>query len=357
MASNVNQKTKYSAAQQLMNFNDNTSLYKSPVEQQSGTENGTNTFKYEATKLLAKTYLLISATCTITHASSTPATPHEDGAWNFIKKISLISHKGFRPFDISGKMVKLLNYANLGHEEFTPSTSDGRKKVVQGVSSSSGGTANVVKLLVELPNCINDRDLAGLILLQNDKINLTLEVTLGNVNDLFPAAGGFTYALSAITLNVYTDLFDIPQNLDFYPIDLLRVVKLNHEFDQAVILGDNLIKLTTGNTFRKIFLQFFTSAGVRAADSTLSDFYLILAGSNYKYQISPYLLAMQNSQAGYELPYGTFIIDFCSGQGLRNLAGRRDLVNTDNLGEMNIRVASSAAGSVRVMTETLTTMQ
>jgi hypothetical protein len=140
-------------------------------------------------------------------------------------------------------------------------------------------------------------------------------------------------------------------------LDLIKVVKLNHEFTQPIIIGDNTIKLTTGNTFRKIFMQFLTAGGIRAADATLGQFYLILSGSTYKYEISPAQLALQNQQDGYALPHGCFVLDFCSGQGLRNLAGRRDYINTDNLGEMYVRVNSTAVGSVLVMTETLTTMQ
>ena len=357
MGNGVNQKPKYSPAQQLLNFNDNTSKYKSPLQTQVGAENGTLKFQFEPSKLLSKTYLLITAVCTIVQAAAVPATPHEDGVWNFIKKISLISHKGFRPFDVSGSMIRDINYANLGSVRMTPAVVDGRSRVVQGVTSAAGGgAANAVRLLVELPNTINDRDLAGLILLQNDKVNLSLEVTLGNVTDLFPAVGGFTYTLSAISVTVTQDLFNIPDDLNFYPIDLIRVVKLNHEFSQAITIGDNLIRLTTGNTFRKIFLQFYTAAGVRAADATLGDIYLILGGSTYKYQVSPYQLAMENSEDGYILPYGCFVIDLSSGQGLRNLSGRRDYINTDNLGELNIRVNSTAAGLVKVCTETLTTM-
>jgi|WetSurMetagenome_2_1015567.scaffolds.fasta_scaffold01217_11 hypothetical protein len=343
--------------QQLAYFNDNTSLYKFPVDSKSGTENGTVKFQFEPTKMLAKTYILITATLTSTQSGSANYAPHEDGVWNFIKKVSLVSHKGFRPFDICGSSLKMLNYANLGATAMAKSTTDGRYREVQGIASGSSGTANVIKLLIELPNVINDRDLAGLILLQNDKVNISLEVTLGAVADLAPAAGGYSYALSSINVAVYNDLFSVPEDLNYYPIDLVRTVKLNHEFTQAIIVGDNKLQLTPGNTYRRIFLQFFTSAGVRAADSTLGDIYLILSGSNYRYQISPYLLSQQNKAMGIDLPYGCFVLDFASGQGLRNLAGGRDYIESDELGEMYIRVSSSAVGSVLVYSETLTTMQ
>src|SRR4030067_2325507 len=196
----ANTQKKYTAAQQLALFNDNTSMYKSPVQTQSGTENGTLKFTFDNSKLLHKTYVLITATLTSVHASSSTYTPHEDGVFNFINKISLISHKGFRPFDISGKALKLLNYANLGDVAMTSSTSDGRYRQVQGVTSSSGsGTANQIRILAELPNTINDRDLAGLILLQNDKVNLSLEITLGSVSDLAPASSGYTFSLTSIS--------------------------------------------------------------------------------------------------------------------------------------------------------------
>jgi hypothetical protein len=349
------QKPKYTAAQQLMLFNDNTNLYKSPVQTQSGSENGTNKFVFDQTKLLHKIYLEISCILTATHASSSTYTPHEDGIFNIINKVSLISHKGFRPFDISGKILKMVNYANLGDDALTVGTS-GRYRQKQPLVASSGGTANSCYLLAEIQPTINDRDLAGLILLQNDKVNLTLEVTLGDKSSIAPVSSGYTFALSAISLKVTTDLFNIPEDLNIYPIDLIRVVKLTHEISLPVIVNENTHKLTTGNTFRKIFLQFLDSAGARAADSTLGDIYIIKNGSTYQYQISPTQLALENKAAGYSLPAGCFIFDFASGQGLRNLAGRRDYLNTDGLGELYIRHTSTAAGSVIIGIETLTTM-
>ena len=350
--------SKASPMQQLAYFNDNTNLYKVQVDSQAGSENGTIKFKYDDTKLLAKSYLLVEATLTATHANSSTYTPHEDGPFNFIKRLSLMSHLGFRSFDVSGKMLKLMNFANLGDTKMTTgTTSTSRKRIIQGLSASSGGTANKVKFLVELPNVVNDRDLAGLILLQNKKVNIQLELQLGTVSDLAPASSGYTFALSAITVSLYADLFNIPENLEMYPMDLIRVVKLCHEQQYQVINGENTIKLTTGNTFRKIFMQFQTSSDVRSADSTLGDFYLIVGGTNYKYRISPYMLAEQNQKDGYDLPYGTFALDFSSGQGLMNLSGRRDYINTDELTELWIRFTSSATGNLLLGTETLTTLK
>ncbi len=358
MANNNGKTPKLTPLQQLQYFNDNTSLYKSPVETKTFAAAGdTDKFTFETTKLLQKIYVEISGTLTATHASLTSYTPHEDGIFNIISKISLISQKGFRPFDICGKSLKMLNFANLGATAMANSTSDGRYRQVQGVTASSGGTSNVIKLLAELPVTVNDRDLSGLILLQNDKVNLSLEITTGDKSSIAPASSGYTFVMSDLTVKVFTDLFSIPENLAYYPIDLIRVVKLNHEITLPVIAAENTFKLDTGNTYRRIFLQFSDSAGARAADSTLGDIYVILAGSTYRYQISPYLLAQENKANDINLPAGCFVLDFASGQGLRALAGARDYINTDLTGELHIRVTSSAAGSVLIMTETLTSYQ
>jgi len=67
---------------------------------------------------------------------------------------------------------------------------------------------------------------------------------------------------------------------------------------------------------------------------------------------SKQLAALNAKQYGLELPAGMFIFDF-GYQGLANLGGFRDYIDTQRLTEFWLRFNASAAGNVTYATEML----
>jgi len=351
------QSLKIDPAERARNFNKATRQYKQVVASKTGAVSTVVSFEVPKSRLLAGLFVEVKATLNAIHASATTYTPHEDAPFNFIDRLQVDMNNGFMPYNISGESLYMHNISNRGADTMAIARS-GRGSVVQGnVSSASTGTDNVVRIFAKLPLSVNERDPIGLVMMNADDILCNVNVTLGALADLAPAASGYTFAVSAITVTLYSETFSIPSIAEAVPD--ISVVKLVNEKTESIIAGENTIKLPASNIYRKIGFSLRNATPARVAETGITGTIdLILDQTDYPYRFNTTELAAINNEVYRgDLPNGTYIIDFASLSQLINLAGGRDYIDTDGVTEYWLKFTSAAAGTLQIWYETLATVQ
>lgn len=312
---------------------------------------GSTIFELPRARLLAGLRVLIEATLTATHASDTTVDAADLAPYSLVKKMLLNLNNGFAPIELTGANLYALQMALNGVPVSAPATS-GRGRAVLGLTASSGGTANVVRLELDVPCEVNARDPVGLILLQNVDTLATLEVQTGAAADIAALSGG-TVSLGNVTVTVMTDTYSIPADPNAVPdISILKSYKGRTETLQA---GENVIKLPVGQTYRKLWFIIRNGSAVRQADSFVtSPIELVLDQNEAPYKAPAQILAGENTK-DYDgaLPDGLYVFDFATAGDARNLASSRDLIDTQRITEFWLRFSTSGAGTIEYGYETL----
>lgn len=327
----------------------------------AGAENSTVSINIPKARLGAKVRLLITGIINAQHATEVTYVPGNGSPYNFIRSLSLDTNFGFKLFDLSGRGTYFYNLLrNNGNTviPFTPALAAdaaiSRSKAVQGLQSAvAPGTDNTFRMVVDLPITLNDREPAGIILLQNEETQVTVNINFGTVNDLCPASAGYTFAVSNIVVTPMVETFSIPAFKEGFPD--ISILKLVHEQNQNVAgAGIETVKLPTGTIYRKLIFYVTDAAGAGVPDGTFTgDFEMNFNQADTPYRISPRILSAINQEHyGTELPQGLFALDFTY-QGMPNYGGTRDYIDSEKLSEMWLRISMAAAGRITIVSEQL----
>lgn len=319
----------------------------------AGADNSRISFDIPKVRLGSRIFCELSLTLTATHASKTAYTAGTFSPWTYINNVTVDLNNGWAPVQLTGTGLYLWNLINAANPAMLAnSTTDIRRPVYQPLVSSSGGTANTVKLLFEIPLMLNERDPIGLIMLQNQETLVNLTIDLGDESDLAPAAAGYTFATSSIVLTPMVETFSIPLDKNYYPD--LSILKLCNMKTQTIPgAGQVNLDLPCGNMYRKL-LFFIQDATGGEADADISgNLELIFNQSDVVMSQKPSLLAAINAKEyGVTLPAGVYAFDF-SNQGIPNLGTARDYIDTERLTDFQFRFTAAGAGSITAVYETL----
>lgn len=351
------EKQKISIQERMRMFNARTRKHLQTLGSKSISENGSVEFEIPRARLLAGAKVVIEGTITATHTSETSYASHEDGIFNLVKNIKMDYNNGFTPFNLTGKGLKAYQYTLFPNSKtLLDNVASGRGRAVQGLVSSSGGTANTFRIIADLPVAVNERDAVGLVLLQDPTIQAKVNLELGQASDVHDGTAGFTYALSSMTVEVITNTFSVPVDPDARPD--ISVLKLVQERTETMIAGENRYKLPTGYTYRKIGFINYDSSGDRLSDANItSNIELILQQSDSIIRVSvDELVANNSSLFGGYIEDGILWLDFSS-QGIINLGGGRDYINAQELTEFELKFTSNSAGTTKVITEVLSVLR
>lgn len=352
------------AAQRALLFANYTRMHWQTLGAVAGAEDSRITFQVPKSRLLSKVRVMVQATLTSTQAGNADYAPAANAPFTFVRNIEMKLNNGFAPFNISGEGLYFYNMLRTSSAVITPLTglnttiAASRRRNVLGITSAAGGAANVVRFFLDLPVTLNDRDPAGLILAQNPQTTIDVNIDLGDVNDIAPAAAGYTYALTGITVTPFVETFSVPADPNARPD--LSILKLVQQQNQVVAgAGLQTVRLQAGNTFRKLLFYIQDATGGETdTDLGTNLIKLVLNTADYPIEIHPRVLQAINEETyGQSLPNGLFVFDFASLQGIANYAGSRDYFDTEDLTEFWLQFTSAAAGNVWVISETLTKMK
>lgn len=318
----------------------------------AGASGGTSTFTLNKVRLTNRIRLEIAFTLTVTHASETVYVPDDFAPFNVVRQVTVDMNNGFAPFKVSGTALMMYSLMRDDANVLTRASS-GRGKVVQPLVASSGGTANLCRVLIDLPMALNDRDPVSLIVTQNQQTNVDVTVDFNVGADLLAVTTGMTATLSSIVITPLQESFSVPPVKEAVPdIGILKLVQATTQ----AIPGSGLqtVKLPTGMTYRKIGMLITDASGNGVTDASITgNIDIILNQSDIPYSFKPSILAAINhEQFGKVMPAGLYLWDF-SYQGIANYGGLRDYIDTEQLTEFWIQFTAAAAGNVTVVYEQL----
>lgn len=278
---------------------------------------------------------------------------NKERLYKIIRRFSLDLNNGFSPYVIDGANLHLLNLLRGNKGLDTIPSAD--TKI--GLNGTADGKENVYSFALEMPITLNDRDAVGLVLLQNDQTNVTLTVDVANISDVFGTLEDATIDFVELTIEPMITTFSVPASADAFPD--LSVLKLtNSRNDSFVGSGQHIIRLSTGTIYRRMLFKLVNEDGTPMnADDITSNIDLVFNQADVNYSISPEMLRTLNRiQFGYDLPQGVFAFDF-SYQGIANLGGTRDFIDTERLTEFWLRFNTKGSGRCEIVTECLARLQ
>lgn len=339
------QKPKLSPQERALLFNQSTRKNWQILPSQALVENNSISFDIPKVRLLSRVFLAITGTYKLTHASETAIDVKRFAPWGLVRQVREQINNGFNPYQVSGKGAYLYNSmapANVLDEITT-----------LGKTASSGGTSNSIDMLLDITNVLNDRDPVGLILTQNSETVVNVAVDFAAVSDLF-STSNTTVSDVVIKVTPIVETFSIPPTSAAIPdLSVLKLV-VEQSFNIGASGSTFYVKLPVGQTYRKIVLNFETDAGVAFTDAQIGNISVVLNQADTPIVIPAHVLRKINAKAygGTGLPSGVLALDF-SYQGIANLGGSRDYIDTERLTELWVSVNPGATGNIQAVYETL----
>ena len=275
-----------------------------------------------------------------------------------IRRVSLDLNNGFQPFVLSGTEIAMLNMVDINAGIMAQGTQyiNFPKYLEQNEINGYAQSGQPVNFdfTFSLPITTSPKDPIGLILLQNEQTNVTLNVDFGMGNEMMKHVSGVNFELKNMSVKTCLETFSIPANANAMPD--LSVLKLTMgRKDSMPTAGQQVIKLTTGQIYRKIIFRVLNENDQPVADEFInSDIALVFNQADTNYSISPEMLRLVNTkELGIELPKGCYVFDFSSGGSFPNMGGTRDFIDSANLSEFWLRFNTNGKGRVEIVTETL----
>jgi hypothetical protein len=317
----------------------------------AGAVNSRVTLDLPKVRLGQKLYVEITADLEATHATATSYDPAPFAPFTLLDHIKVSLNNGWHPVDLSGKGLYLWNLVNSDTVKLARAAS-GRGPVVQGVTASATGTTNNIKFLVEIPFMLNERDVIGLLMLQNQQTLVTVNIDFADAAALHDGTANFTYVLSNIVVTPMITTFSLPADQQYWPD--VSIIKITEEWSHAIAgAGNQSLKIPCGNMYRKLLLYIEDAAGGEADADIAGNFGLYINSNDLYREIKPSILAAENAkQFNGPLPQGVFVFDL-SDQGQPNYGGSRDYIDTEKLTQFDFRFTAAGAGNVLIIGEQL----
>lgn len=327
-----------------------------PTQRVSG-EGSTVQFTLPKVRLLSKILLEVEAVATL-KSSAAAIARKVMSPYQVLRRVSLDLNNGFSPFIVSGRDLYLYNVNRLNPQVLDYQTNVRGINYVQN-TASAGGTDAKIKFTVALPVTLNDRDPVGLVMLQNEETNVTLTVDIAKLQDAYTLtpANGDEVIFKSMSITPLVETFSIPPIKEAFPdISVLKLVSA--KADTFAGNGQNVVKLNTGTIYRKLIMYFEDNNGAPLVDADFSgNLELVFNQADIPISFKPSILSAKNhSELGYMLPDGVYVFDF-SNQGIPNLGGTRDYIDTERLTEFWVRFSTQKAGKLTVVTETLSRLR
>lgn len=315
----------------------------------------TLTFDLPKARLLSKVTLFIEAVVNVKATTGTSVAIAPTHGYELLRRVQVDLNNGFSPFVVSGR--GLFGYSLLRLNPDVILSQKVTKRAVNYIenAASAAGVDNKVAFSVELPITLNDRDPVGLIMLQNNETNVQVKVDVDQVAKIYKlnSGNGETATFKSLKVTPVIETFTIPAVQEAFPdISVLKLVSEKSEVLQGS--GQTTVKLNTGNIYRRMLIYVEDANGVPLADADFAgNIELVFNQADIPYSEPALSLAhTAHRQLGYPLPDGWFVLDFTF-QGLPGYGGSRDYIDTERLTEFWLRVNTSKAGKITVVSENL----
>ncbi|PED82315.1 cytoplasmic protein [Bacillus pseudomycoides] len=320
-------------------------------------ENTMVQFTLPKARLLSKIYLNVEAIATL-KSKGTAIQTHDFSPYSILRRVSLDLNNGFIPYMLGGRELYLYNALRLNPDVLLPGKTDRCMNYIETAATAEGKDAKI-KFTLELPIALNQRDPMGLVLLQtaDSAVTLTVDVeTLAKAYSL-NTSNGDEVLFKSMKITPMLETFTIPPIPAAFPdISTLKIVSSKAETFSGN--GQNIVSLSTGMVYRKFMLLFEDKDGNPLSDEDFqSNLEIVFNQADIPYSVKASVLShINHSQLGYTLPKGVYAFDLTN-QGIPNLGGSRDFIDTENLNEFWIRFSTQKGGKVTIISENLSRLR
>lgn len=358
-------------------FGANTRQHRQMLNTQTVNGGGQNmTFTVPKTRLLEMVSLHVKAVVDFTGDKVETITSKDLGLttlpYRVLRNVFIDYNNGFRPIRGSAEELALLNMVRFNPRILCPADDSTVKRTGQSMCTiydAEGGYQNGIRIdktgearthvfefVLEMPLTLNHRDPVGLILAQSQEslinINIDVETDAGLLNDgIKNEYPNLTSVIKNVEVTPMLTTFSIPSSADAFPdLSVLKIVDSRTETFNGG--GSNVVKLPVGQIYRKLMIRITDEDGKLIDDDFInSNIELIFNGADIPYSISAkHLRHLNISDLGYELPKGVYLFDFTN-QGIPNLGGSRDYVDTERITEFTLRFTTPDAGKINIISE------
>ena len=316
-----------------------------PLPAQALVEGGSVSFNIPKVRLLSRVLVDITGTFKAAHATLTSLTKARFAPFSLVKQARMQINNGFNPYQVSGKGGYIYNSTSKAVDVVDAITTLGN-------TASVAGTTNSISMLLDLSTVLNDRDPVGLVLAQNQETVITVTLDFNTIAALF-ADAGITISSVAVNVTPIVETYSIPAAVDAIPdLSVLKLV-MDQAYSIAASGSTFYIKMPVGLTYRKILLNFEDGSGAALTDAQIGNLSIVFNQADTPYIVPAAVLRKMNTMMyGAALPAGVLAFDF-SYQGIPNLGGARDYIDTERLTEFWISCVPRTTGTVQVISETL----
>ncbi|AAP12354.1 MULTISPECIES: hypothetical protein [Bacillus] len=314
-------------------------------------------FELPKTRLLSRILLNVQAVATL---KSNAGTIEKDALspYGILRRVTLDFNNGFTPFITSGRDLFMYNVLRQRPEVLYPGANTQSMVYVEN-KSSTGGTDAKINFTIPIPVSLNERDPVGLFLLQNAETNVKLSVDVDELKKAFKlnVTNNDRVDFKSMKITPMLETFTIPPMPEAFPdISVLKIVHSKADLFSGG--GQNIVKLNVGTIYRKLIFYIEDADGNPMAPEDFNgNIELVFNQADTPYNIDPLALThLNHMQLGYPLPKGMYVFDF-SNQGITNLGGSRDYIDTERLTEFWVRFGSQKPGRITVVSETLSRLR
>lgn len=211
----------------------------------------------------------------------------------------------------------------------------------------TANASNAWVLTLELPLVINQRDEAGLLLLQNEEATFTLEVTHGA--ETSAVTGASSAAAAAGSMSFVLEAYSVPAVRESWPQNLRLLYQLLDERLPVTSVGADLpYSIPRGSILRRM-VPTLTLNGARTSLLTdLTQVNLLYNQTEVPLRNVPswYLQYRAREQYGNDLPVGVWPLDWTDSGGFVGLGDARDYISTPNVSDLQLAITIGSGATL-----------
>jgi len=304
---------------------------------------------------LSSIWMNLVGTTTTTSAQSASVGTYPQPPWNFVRKIRVYTNMGVELVNLSGYGLYLYQSAlRTGLDidtivnSLTYAATDGganntvKSRYLVHPTSLAASSSETWKAGYYLPIAWGTGGKAGLQLLQDDAVKYYLELTYGDLTDLYASTSG-TPTLSNVSVTPMVETFSTPRNPTNRPD--LSYTKSILEETQPLDTGTGVstFKMVTGNMVTQLIHELSNGATAKPLDpSEVSLLRMDYAQTQVPYNMNPDLqLLRQAFLYGRNMPQGVYIWELSEALGLKELPTMRDVIDTLMLTNLQTEITLS----------------
>ena len=317
---------------------------------------------------LAALWLILEGTTATGVGGSTTVETYPIPASNFLRRIRVHNNQGVELWNTSGYGAYLYNRTlrtgfdpatNYPDFQYAVPANTVFSRYLRLPTSLGASASETWRFPYYVPIAWGPGLQHGLQNLQDPAITYTLELTWGDLTDLYSATA--SASLSAVTVTPVIELYSMPAEA----IDLPRLAFTKTVLEELQNLtagtGENTYRFTTGNILTRLIheLQNEVSNDPAPIDpANVTNFTLTYSQTQVPYVIDPDVqLFRQRALYGGDLPQGVYAFELGMPLMLPELVGIRDTLNTARLTDLVTRITLSGVtldnGFLRTIKEQL----